>query len=349
MKRVLALLTVFFALTLVSTKVFATGNTSENLNTKVGRYTKYVYDKLSFKKMNKMSYAAFSAGFYGYLNMKEAGKLHGNALLTICDFSLSSNVKRMWVIDVAKKKILWNTFVSHGSGSGEEFATRFSNTHESHQSSLGFYTTGETYMGEKGYSLKLHGHDAGFNSNAFDRGVVIHGAEYVNAAYAKANNRIGRSHGCPALDYAIVNQVIDKIKGGHCLFIYHPMKSFTNKSYWLTNKIARLPQEADLADVIVPQASGWAKDVANGADSLKQRTNPKNSIVVPKKTADASNGVPASSKPVTSANGATMKPATPSKQADTKAVPTSFTPGKTTAEATKAAQVDTSRNFLIVR
>jgi hypothetical protein len=317
----------------------ATGNTTENVNSKVSRYTKYVYDKISFKKINKLSFEAFSKAFYGYLNLKEAGKLHGNALLTICDFSLSSTVKRMWVIDVAKKKVLFNTFVAHGSSTGEEFATRFSNEHESHQSSLGFYTTGETYQGEKGYSLKLHGHDGVFNSNAFDRGVVIHGAEYVNAAYAKANHRMGRSHGCPALSYELVDEVINKIKGGHCLFIYHPMKSYVSKSYWLTNKIARLPQEADLADVMVPQASGWAKDLANGSDSLKAKINPKNSIVVPKKSADASNGVP---------NSVAANPRT-AVSAQVQTASPRDTPAKQHLAEQPKVLADTSRNFLLIR
>jgi hypothetical protein len=276
-----------------STQAFATGdNTSELAKTKVERYTKYVYDKLSFKKMNKLSYAAFSKGFYGYLNMREAGKLKAGALLTICDFSLSSNTKRIWVIDLQKKKILYNTYVAHGSATGEEYAKNFSNVHESHQSSLGFFTTGETYQGEKGYSLKLHGHDGEFNSNAYDRGVVIHGAEYVNEAFAKANNRLGRSHGCPALPYELVEPIIDKIKGGHCLFIYHPMKTYVNKSYWLTNRIGRLPQEADIAELNLPQATGWAKNIADGTDSCTLKQSANHVILIPKKNLESqvSNG-----------------------------------------------------------
>lgn len=245
-------------------------NTAENSSSKVERYTKYVYDKISFKKMQKLDYKVFQKAFIGYLNIKEAGKVHGNALLTVCDFSLSSNLKRMWVIDVARKKVLFNTLVAHGQGSGEEFANKFSNIHESHQSSLGFYTTGEIYNGDNGMSLKLHGIDGSFNSNAFDRGVVMHGSDYVSEAYAAANNRIGRSHGCPAIPRALTAPILNKINDGHVVFIYHPTKQYLKTSFWLNNRVANLPQEANFIellkqDVVVPT---WADKAARPADSL---------------------------------------------------------------------------------
>jgi hypothetical protein len=120
------------------------------------------------------------------------------------------------------------------------------------------------------------------------------------------------------------------------------MKSYVNNSYWLTNRIARLPQEADLADVMVPQASGWAKDIANGTDSLKAKTNPKNTIVVPKKTPEASNGLPKTTKaPSTSA---TVSPATNAANA-----PDQKAPIRTVAADQGKVVADTSRNFLLIR
>jgi hypothetical protein len=228
---------------------------SSNAVSKTERYIQYLYNKLSFKKMNKVSYVAFKNAAYGYFNLKEAGKIKGNALLTICDFSLSSNKKRLWVIDIQKKKVLFNSLVAHGQGSGEEFATKFSNVHESHQSSLGFYVTGEPYQGDNGYSLKLHGVDGAYNSNAFDRAIVIHGADYVSETFAAANNRIGRSHGCPALPRELNDIIINKIQNGSALFIYHPNKAYIKTSYWLNNKIAKLPAEADFIDMQLTQAA----------------------------------------------------------------------------------------------
>lgn len=236
-----------------STPSFGINNESENfLQSKTDRYLHYVYSKLNFGKHKKLSEEVFCKAYFGYLNMQEEGKLKSNSLLTVCDFSLSSNEKRMWVIDLKTKKILFNTLVAHGQGTGEEFAEKFSNTPDSHQSSLGFYTTGETYEGSNGYSLKLHGEDGIFNSNAYDRAIVIHAAEYVCDSYAKANKRIGRSHGCPALPVDIAPKVIDKIKDGHCLFIYHPSKAYLSHSRWMTSKLRSLPEEADRMDIKLP-------------------------------------------------------------------------------------------------
>ncbi len=237
---------------------------------KVERYTKYIYNKIKFSKVNKLSYEAFKYGFYGYLNMVEAGKINPNSLLTICDYTLSSNVKRMWVIDIHNKKVLFNTLVAHGMGTGEEFAIAFSNTEDSHQSSLGFYTTGETYEGNNGYSLKLHGVDGSFNSNAFDRAIVIHGAEYVCDEFAKCNNRIGRSHGCPALPVDIAPKVIDKIKDGTCFFIYHTAQKYIASSYWLRTKIKQLPQEADEIDLLTNSYGNSQGTLSNEADAISE-------------------------------------------------------------------------------
>jgi len=190
---------------------------------------------------------------YGYLNLLEAGKINSSSNLTICDFTLSSNVKRLWVIDIQSKKILFHSLVAHGMGTGEEFAVHFSNTQDSHQSSLGFYVTGETYTGNNGYSLNLHGLDGAFNNNAYDRAIVMHGADYVSENFAKANQRLGRSHGCPALPVELAPKVIDRIKDGHCLFIYHTKDNYLSQSYWLKSRIKNLPIEAEQFELQVPK------------------------------------------------------------------------------------------------
>ena len=68
---------------------------------------------------------------------------------------MSSNTKRLWVIDLTTNTILYNSFVAHGRNTGDEFASNFSNAAESYKSSLGFYSTGEIYNGKHGMSLKL--------------------------------------------------------------------------------------------------------------------------------------------------------------------------------------------------
>lgn len=221
------------------------------IHEKTERYFHYLYQQIHFPKGHALSYEAFRYAVHGYFTMQEAGKLKPNALLTVCDFTLSGNQKRMWVIDLAAKKVLFNTLVAHGMGTGEEFARTFSNQENSHQSSLGFYVTGETYLGAHGLSLKLHGEDGLFNSNAFNRGIVVHAADYVSEEFARSHQRIGRSHGCPALPADIAPKVIEQIRDGSCLFIYHSSSAYLQASAWLRKEVRQLPQDADRIDMLV--------------------------------------------------------------------------------------------------
>lgn len=200
----------------------------------LARHTEQVYRSINFAKGKKLSKDVFTKAYHGYLNLKQSGQLDDKrAVISICDFSLSANVPRLWVIDLESKKVLFHTLVAHGQGSGEEFATAFSNVEGSHQSSMGFFVTANTYYGDKGYSLKLEGKDAGFNCQAFSRAIVIHAADYVSYDFIKANQRLGRSWGCPALPVAANRPIIDAIKGGTTLFIYTENKKYLASSKWL--------------------------------------------------------------------------------------------------------------------
>lgn len=141
-------------------------------------------------------------------------------LLTVIDYSLPSTKPRLWVLDLAKGEVLFHELVAHGRGSGDNYATRFSNAMNSHQTSLGLFLTGGTYQGGNGYSLKLQGLDEGVNDRAEERYIVMHGAWYVSAEHARSQGRLGRSWGCPALSEASARTVIDTIKGGSFIFSY---------------------------------------------------------------------------------------------------------------------------------
>ena len=154
-------------------------------------------------------------------------------LLTVIDFSLPSTQKRLWVIDPSKGLILHHSVVAHGRNSGELLAKNFSNQPESFKSSLGFYKTAETYQGKHGYSLRLDGLEKGFNDQARNRAIVIHGADYAKEEFAKSTGRLGRSLGCPALPPELSAKVIDLIKDGSLLFIYGNDESYLQKSYLL--------------------------------------------------------------------------------------------------------------------
>ncbi len=109
-------------------------------------------------------------------------------------------------------------------------AKSFSNQPESYKSSLGFYTTGETYHGKHGYSLRLDGLEKGFNDQARNRAIVIHGADYAREEFAKSVGRLGRSLGCPALPSELSAKAIDLIKNGSLLFIFGNDDSYLEKS-----------------------------------------------------------------------------------------------------------------------
>ena len=163
-------------------------------------------------------------------------------LLTIIDYSLPSTQPRLWVLDLANGKVLYHELVAHGSGSGDNYATRFSNNNDSHQTSLGLFLTGGTYEGGNGYSLKLRGLDRGFNDRAEERHIVMHGAWYVSPEHARAQGRLGRSWGCPALSQESARPVIDTIKGGSFVFSYA-----SADPAWLRAATATLQQTAALA------------------------------------------------------------------------------------------------------
>jgi len=190
--------------------------------------TQQLYNAISAHSVTMPGYACFEKAVSGFNILKERGKIKKD-LLTVIDFSQSSNTKRLWVIDMATQTILLNTLVAHGRNSGDEFATSFSNADSSYKSSLGFYVTGEIYNGKHGESLKLDGLESGLNTNARNRGVVMHAAEYVSEAFIKAHRRLGRSQGCPALPQEITAETINLLKGKSCLFIYHPSYDTVSK------------------------------------------------------------------------------------------------------------------------
>jgi hypothetical protein len=197
-----------------------------------------LYRSIVFEQGHELNEEVFFKALTGFENLKKAGLLNRDShLLTVCDFSMSSNTKRLWVIDVNERKVLFNSLVAHGKNTGEEFATNFSNTDSSLQSSLGFYITDATYNGDNGFSLRLLGMDKGFNDAAYRRAIVMHGADYVSDEFAAMHKRIGRSWGCPAVPRDLTQPIINTIKGRNLLFIYYPDQNYLSKSEWLKTAV----------------------------------------------------------------------------------------------------------------
>ncbi len=189
-------------------------------------YSLDFYTRLNDKELNL---EAFEVALRGYSNLADTDKIKKKELLTVIDFSKSSNSNRLFVINVKQKKIVFKSLVAHGRNSGYEFATRFSNKISSYQSSLGFYKTAETYSGKHGFSLRLDGLEYS-NSNARSRAIVIHGADYVSKDFIRKNGKLGRSLGCPSLPKKNYKAIINAIKDGTCLFIYSKKDTYLSTS-----------------------------------------------------------------------------------------------------------------------
>lgn len=193
-----------------------------------------VYDQLNLSQAG-LQKSVFEYALRGWQKIDTA-----KSLLTIVDLSQPSNRKRMYVVDLQNKKLLFNTYVSHGRNSGDLLANQFSNKQSSFQSSLGFYQTLNTYMGKHGLSLQLKGLEKGFNDNVYNRNIVLHGADYVCEDIIRKTGRLGRSQGCPAVPYAESKGIIQAVKGGTCLFVYAPNPDYLKQSAYLSSAYTSL-------------------------------------------------------------------------------------------------------------
>jgi hypothetical protein len=240
-KIVIASLVCFIAFISLTSMIRKTKNEATTLNktavtnsaTDNSALANYWIDSLySTMNLNEkgLSRDVFFTACKGYEYMLSQDKLLKQGLLTICDYSQASNKKRLYVLDLNNGKILFNTYVAHGHNSGNDYATSFSNSDDSHKSSLGFMRTAETYFGDNGYSMRLDGMENGFNNNVRARAIVMHGSDYVNAERASNGTMMGRSFGCPAVPAAEVKSIVDCIKGGSCFFNYYPDKNYTKAS-----------------------------------------------------------------------------------------------------------------------
>lgn len=186
-----------------------------------------LYDELNLAGSG-LSREAYAIALRGMQQIADA-----KPLLSIVDMSQPSSKKRLYVIDLAKRKLLFNTYVAHGRNSGELLPNRFSNTNSSFQSSLGFYKTLGLYQGKHGLSMHLQGLEKGINDNAFSRAIVMHGADYVCEDVIRRTGRLGRSQGCPAVSTAECSPIVRTISGGSCLFIYYPDTNYLTQSVFL--------------------------------------------------------------------------------------------------------------------
>lgn len=188
-----------------------------------------LYDELSLDNFG-LKREVFDLAVAGYRNLSAQQALCNTQVIAIADLSQPSTSRRLYIVDVASRKMLFNTWVAHGKNTGNNMATGFSNKPGSLQSSIGFYLTGESYNGQHGLSLRLHGLENGFNDKAYERAIVIHGADYVNEQIIRQTGRLGRSYGCPAVAPELAEPIISTLGEGALVFVYYPDRNYLRSS-----------------------------------------------------------------------------------------------------------------------
>ena len=171
---------------------------------------------------DKVSFSCFNNAIHG-LEKIENLKIFDNSnddLLVMVDYTKPSTEERLFIIDLRKKQLLISSLVAHGRGTGDLYATNFSNKNNSYSTSSGFYLTGNIYNGKNGESLELYGLEKGKNDNASKRTIVIHSAYYANKSFAEKYGRLGRSKGCLVLPTDLNTKIINLISGGVVLYVH---------------------------------------------------------------------------------------------------------------------------------
>lgn len=141
-----------------------------------------------------------------------------NDRLTIIDYTLPSDQKRLWIVDTTTGNVVWEDWVAHGSGSGGLKAERFSNTPDSHMSSLGLIEPMFEFEASSGRAVRLKGLEKGINDRIYDREIIVHPSKYIG------QGKTGRSQGCQAVTYESIDPVVNGLKGG-LLYAYHETKT----------------------------------------------------------------------------------------------------------------------------
>lgn len=162
-------------------------------------------DQLITKNILKKSYDYY---------VEHLDKITNQRYMGIIDLKKHNSVERFFIVDM-ESGYVEKFLVAHGKNSDPTFsgyASVFSNVINSLMTSIGFYLTSNSYDGSNGYSLRLDGLST-TNSNARERAIVIHGANYVFPG-----EKIGRSFGCPAVEMRYHQHIINELKDGALLY-----------------------------------------------------------------------------------------------------------------------------------
>lgn len=137
----------------------------------------------------------------------------------IADFGVHSALPRFHFANVEAGTVTsWR--VAHGAGSDPQhdgWLKQFSNIPGSNATSRGAYVSWEWYTGRYGTSVRLGGLDPD-NSNALERLIVMHSAEYARPEHVERWGKLGRSNGCFAFSPDDFLFALANLSGGRLLF-----------------------------------------------------------------------------------------------------------------------------------
>jgi len=137
----------------------------------------------------------------------------------IADFAAHSSLPRFHFANLEAGTVT-SYRVAHGTGSDPEhdgMLKWFSNTPGSNATSRGAYISWEWYVGRYGTSIRLGGLDPD-NSNALDRAIVAHAADYARPEHVDRWGRLGRSNGCFAMAPDDFKWALTQLSGGRLIY-----------------------------------------------------------------------------------------------------------------------------------
>ena len=224
MKLFKSILTLIFYF-IFSSLSFAEINFSNNFNLNIKKKFSDLEIRTMYRDLSlndKVSFSCFNNAIHGLEKIEdlEIFDNSNNNLLVVVDYTKPSTEERLFIIDLRKKQLLISSLVTHGRGTGDLYATNFSNKNNSYSTSSGFYLTGNIYNGKHGESLVLYGLEKGKNDNAKKRTIVMHSAYYANKTFAEKYGRLGRSKGCLALPTDLNSKIINLISDGVVLYVH---------------------------------------------------------------------------------------------------------------------------------